>query len=127
MGQGLLVRHTLLLSSTKPLPPAAAAACACAYAQAKDCVSRMLVRDPRKRADVTSIMAHEWMQGSSGAPETPLQPEILRRMRKFANMNRFKKEALRVVATHLPPEEVEGIRQMFMDMDSDGSGTISFE
>lgn len=33
---------------------------------------------------------------------------------------------LQVVATHLPPEEIEGIRQMFMDMDRDGSGTISF-
>jgi hypothetical protein len=31
------------------------------------------------------------------------------------------------VATHLPPEEIEGIRQMFMDLDADGSGTISFE
>jgi hypothetical protein len=31
-----------------------------------------------------------------------------------------------VVATHLPPEEIEGIRQMFMDMDRDGSGTISY-
>jgi len=30
------------------------------------------------------------------------------------------------VATHLPPEEIEGIRQMFMDMDRDGSGTISY-
>lgn len=87
----------------------------------------MLVRDPRQRADVASIMAHEWMQGGSSSPETLLQPEILRRMRKFADMGRFKKEALRVVATHLPLEEVEGIRQMFVDMDSDGSGTISFE
>jgi calcium-dependent protein kinase len=33
---------------------------------------------------------------------------------------------LQVVATHLPPEEIEGIRQMFMDMDRDGSGTISY-
>jgi hypothetical protein len=28
--------------------------------------------------------------------ESPLQPEILMRMRKFAGMNKFKKEALRV-------------------------------
>jgi calcium-dependent protein kinase len=34
--------------------------------------------------------------------------------------------AVQVVATHLPPEEIEGIRQMFMDMDRDGSGTISY-
>lgn len=32
-----------------------------------------------------------------------------------------------MIATTLPPEEIEGIRQMFIDMDADGSGTISFE
>lgn len=35
--------------------------------------------------------------------------------------------ACQVVATHLPPEEIEGIKQMFMDLDIDNSGTISFE
>jgi serine/threonine protein kinase len=64
--------------------------------QAKDCVRLMLVRDPRKRPDAATILAHEWMQGGSSAPEAPMQPEILQRMRRFANMNRFKKEALRV-------------------------------
>lgn len=32
-----------------------------------------------------------------------------------------------VIATSLPPEEIEGIRQMFQEMDHDGSGNISFE
>lgn len=96
--------------------------------QAKDCVRRLLVRDPRKRPDAQSILKHEWLRGGgAAAPEAPMQPEILNRMKRFAGMNRFKKEALRVVATHLPPEEIEGIRQMFMDLDADGSGTISFE
>lgn len=120
---------------------------------------RLLVRDPRKRPDAQSILKHEWLRGGgTAAPEAPMQPEILNRMKRFAGMNRFKKEALRVrqgsrgglsrglgppcvlyptlgvalvlhqvVATHLPPEEIEGIRQMFMDLDADGSGTISFE
>jgi calcium-dependent protein kinase len=35
--------------------------------------------------------------------------------------------ALQVIATNLPPEEIEGIRRMFGEMDDDGSGTISFE
>jgi calcium-dependent protein kinase len=124
----------------------------------------MLVRDPAKRPDAATILRHEWLRSSSnsaGGPEAALQPEILNRMKNFANMNRFKKEALRVsgeresarvstgpaacssstrlttcllctrapqvVATHLPPEEIEGIRSMFEDMDADGSGTISFE
>jgi hypothetical protein len=34
---------------------------------------------------------------------------------------------VQLIATHLPPEEIEGIRQMFVDMDTDGSGTICFE
>lgn len=32
-----------------------------------------------------------------------------------------------MIATSLPPEEIEGIRKMFGEMDDDKSGTISFE
>jgi hypothetical protein len=57
----------------------------------------MLARDPRKRPDAQTILNHEWMRGGSGGVvEAPMQPEILRRLRRFAHMNRFKKEALRV-------------------------------
>lgn len=64
--------------------------------QAKDCVKRMLVRDPRKRPDAATILNHEWLQNGASIPDAPIQPEILLRLRKFAGMNRFKKEALRV-------------------------------
>jgi calcium-dependent protein kinase len=64
--------------------------------QAKDCVRRMLVRDPRKRPDAQTILKHEWLRGGAAGPEAPMQPEILNRMKRFAGMNRFKKEALRV-------------------------------
>lgn len=74
---------------SQPLAPFAA--------QAKDCVRRLLVRDPRKRPDAQSILKHEWLRGGgAAAPEAPMQPEILNRMKRFAGMNRFKKEALRV-------------------------------
>jgi hypothetical protein len=54
------------------------------------------VRDPHKRPDAQTILKHEWLTGGAAAPETPMQPEILNRMKRFAGMNRFKKEALRV-------------------------------
>ncbi|KAI8473032.1 MAG: kinase-like domain-containing protein [Monoraphidium minutum] len=95
---------------------------------AKDCVRRMLVRDPRRRATATEALQHEWMREQGASQEgREMQPEILRRMKHFAGMNRLKKEALRVIATSLPPEEIEGIRRMFCEMDDDGSGTISLE
>ena len=55
------------------------------------------------------------------------QPEILARLRRFAGMGRLRREALRVVAAALPPEEVEGLRAVFRDLDRDGSGAISLE
>lgn len=65
---------------------------------AKDCVRRMLVRDPKRRATATEILGHEWMreQGAVVQADRELQPEILKRMKRFAGMNRLKKEALRV-------------------------------
>jgi calcium-dependent protein kinase len=66
-------------------------------AAAKDCARRMLVRDPRRRATATEVLAHEWMRENGAASDCrELQPEILTRMRKFAGLNRLKKEALRV-------------------------------
>lgn len=56
----------------------------------------MLVRDPAKRATAQDILQHEWMKENGAAQESAIQPEILQRMRKFAGMNRFKKEALKV-------------------------------
>lgn len=54
------------------------------------------MRDPRKRPDAATILKHEWLQNGASVPDAPIQPEILLRLRKFAGMNRFKKEALRV-------------------------------
>ena len=63
----------------------------------QDVVRRMLVRDPRKRATASEVLAHEWMrENGAAAGERELQPEILSRMRNFAGLNRLKKEALRV-------------------------------
>lgn len=46
--------------------------------------------------------------------------QVLTRIRGFAAMNRLKKEALKVIATNLPPEEIVGLKEMFEAMDKDG-------
>jgi serine/threonine protein kinase len=50
-------------------------------AAAKDCVSRMLVKDPRQRASVQQLLAHPWLAGrmrssccSSNAGDTAVAP-----------------------------------------------------
>jgi calcium-dependent protein kinase len=42
-------------------------------------------------------------------------------------MNKLKKIAIRVIAESLSEEEIAGLKEMFIMMDTDGSGAISFE
>lgn len=63
---------------------------------AKDCVKRMLARDPKKRLTAEQVLKHPWMKENGVASDAPFIPEVLTRMRQFTKMNKLKKEALKV-------------------------------
>ncbi|WIA08867.1 hypothetical protein OEZ85_008288 [Tetradesmus obliquus] len=94
---------------------------------AKDCVKRMLVRDPSKRATAAEVLAHEWIKENGVAGDNEIEPEVLKRIRGFAAMNKLKKEALKVIAANLPMDEITGLKEMFHSMDKDASGTITVD
>lgn len=94
---------------------------------AKDCVRRMLSRDPKKRLTAEEVLRHPWMRENGAAMDEPMVPEMLTRLRKFTNMNKLKKEALKVIARSLPTVELQGVKEMFEAIDVDGSGTITVD
>ncbi|GLI64986.1 hypothetical protein VaNZ11_008411 [Volvox africanus] len=94
---------------------------------AKDCVRRMLVRDPKRRATAQQILQHDWMRENGCAADQPIQLEVLSRIKQFSAMNRLKKEALKLIAKSLPLDEINGMREIFLEIDKDKSGTISVE
>lgn len=94
---------------------------------AKDAVARMLVSDPKKRANADEILQHEWLRENGVASDKPLGNAVVGRLKGFAAMNKLKKTALMWMATNLPKEEIEGLKQMFMSIDTDRSGTITVE
>eukprot|EP00775_Hariotina_reticulata_P005659 gene5659-5898_t len=94
---------------------------------AKDCVRRMLVRDPSKRASAAEVLADDWIRENGVAGDNLIEPEVLKRIRGFAAMNKLKKEALKVIAGNLPVDEIVGLKEMFMAMDKDNSGTITVD
>ena len=63
---------------------------------AKDCVRRMLTRDPNKRLTAEQLLRHPWMKVNGAASDTAMTPEFLMRLRQFGGMNHLKKEALKV-------------------------------
>jgi calcium-dependent protein kinase len=40
-------------------------------------------------------------------------------------MNKLKKQAALVIAAHLPPDQIQGLKELFDSMDRTGKGTIT--
>ncbi|GAB2230543.1 hypothetical protein Droror1_Dr00014813 [Drosera rotundifolia] len=93
---------------------------------AKDLVRRMLTQDPKKRITAAQVLEHPWLRDGE-ASDRPIDSAVLSRMKQFRAMNKFKKLALKVIAENLPKDEIQGLKQMFANIDTDNSGTITYE
>ncbi|WVZ86714.1 hypothetical protein U9M48_033457 [Paspalum notatum var. saurae] len=93
---------------------------------AKDLIRKMLNRDPQKRITAAQALQHPWLR-VGGAPDRPIDSAVLSRMKQFKAMNKLKQLALKIIAENLSPEEIMGLKQMFNNMDTDKSGTITVE
>ncbi|KAJ6827650.1 calcium-dependent protein kinase 2-like [Iris pallida] len=93
---------------------------------AKDLVRRMLTQDPKKRITSAQVLEHPWIK-EGGASDRPIDSAVLSRMKQFRAMNKLKKLALKVIAENLSEDEIKGLKQMFTNMDTDNSGSITYE
>ncbi|KAK3001815.1 hypothetical protein RJ639_021857 [Escallonia herrerae] len=94
---------------------------------AKDLVKKMLRFDPKERLSAIEVLNHPWMREDGDASDKPIDIAVLTRMKQFRAMNKLKKVALKVIAENLSEEEIIGLKEMFKSMDTDNSGTITFE
>ncbi|GLJ44844.1 hypothetical protein SUGI_0943380 [Cryptomeria japonica] len=94
---------------------------------AKDLVKNMLKQDSKERFTALNVLNHPWMREDGEAPDKPLDTAVLVRMKQFRAMNKLKKVALKVIAENLSEEEIMGLKEMFKTMDTDNSGTITYE
>ncbi|XP_078447776.1 calcium-dependent protein kinase 2-like [Wolffia australiana] len=94
---------------------------------AKDLIRKMLERDPVKRLTAAQVLEHPWIREDGEAPDKPIGVAVLTRMKQFRAMNKLKKLALKVIAENLSEEEIKGLKLMFQNMDTDKSGTITYE
>ncbi|XP_049383204.1 calcium-dependent protein kinase 2-like isoform X2 [Solanum stenotomum] len=93
---------------------------------AKDLVRKMLTQDAKSRITSAEVLEHPWLQ-SGEASDKPIDSAVLSRMKQFRAMNKLKKLALKVIAENLSEEEIKGLKAMFANMDTDNSGTITYE
>ncbi|CAN1222487.1 Calcium-dependent protein kinase 21, partial [Linum grandiflorum] len=72
------------------------------------------------------IWKHPWIKGGL-ASDKPIGSAVVSRIKHFRAMNNMKKLALKVIAANLSEEEIRGLNTVFMNLDTDQSGTITFE
>ncbi|XP_058100328.1 calcium-dependent protein kinase 1-like isoform X2 [Magnolia sinica] len=94
---------------------------------AKELIKKMLRADPKERLSAVEILNHPWVREDGDASDKPIDIAVLTRMKQFRAMNKLKKVALKVIAENLSEEEIVGLKEMFKSMDTDNSGTITFE
>ncbi|KAF7085332.1 hypothetical protein CFC21_088773 [Triticum aestivum] len=94
---------------------------------AKDLIMRMLNPRPAERLTAHEVLCHPWICDHGVAPDRPLDPAVLSRIKQFSAMNKLKKMALRVIAESLSEEEIAGLKEMFEAMDTDNSGAITYD
>ncbi|KAG6392334.1 hypothetical protein SASPL_146551 [Salvia splendens] len=91
----------------------------------KDLVHKMLTKDPKKRITSSEVLEHPWIKGQ--ASDKRIDSAVLSRMKQFRAMNKLKKLALKVIAQSLSTEEIKGLKATFKNIDTDNSGSITYE
>ncbi|CAI0435494.1 unnamed protein product [Linum tenue] len=108
---------------------------------AKDLISKMLARDPRKRITAAQALEHPWLKVGGDASDKPIDSAVLSRMKQLRAMNKMKKLALKadvdkngtidyvefITATmhRQRLEKEEHLFEAFQYFDKDGSGFIT--
>uniref|UniRef100_A0A0G4FA06 non-specific serine/threonine protein kinase n=1 Tax=Chromera velia CCMP2878 TaxID=1169474 RepID=A0A0G4FA06_9ALVE len=104
--------------------------------QAKDFIRKLIQYDPKRRFSADQALEHPWLQKALEEThnhnhdifhDSKLSERVMEGLRSFKKQNLMKKAALSVIAKHLGERDVERMKAVFEEVDSDGSGTLSFE
>jgi len=100
--------------------------------EAKDFCSALMQKKPRDRLSATSAKDHPWIKHSSklhmgkdAAHELASHNEVVESLEAFCEADDLKKLALEVIAFSTPPAKLHELRDLFVKIDVDDSGTIS--
>jgi len=102
--------------------------------EAKDFCSSLMQKKPRDRLSATAAKDHPWIKhasrlhaGADAAHELARHQEIVESLEQFCEADDLKKLALEVIAFSTPPAKLHELRDLFVKIDVDDSGTISLE
>lgn len=84
----------------------------------------MLIR-PEKRLTASQVLEHPWMQKKTDKKST--HTLNLAQLRNFMFHSKLKKAVLTFMASQLSEGEITELGRIFVSLDSNGDGTLTFE
>ncbi|KAK9813845.1 hypothetical protein WJX73_001529 [Symbiochloris irregularis] len=97
---------------------------------ARDLLKGLLRRNPRHRMTASAALEHPWIKSEGAAPDTPLSGSVIQRLQRHATYGALKQLVLQIIADDVIDVEhgsmhmVETLRDLFQQLDTDGSGGI---
>ena len=93
-------------------------------AAARDFISGLLRKNPAHRLTIDEALQHPWVAGDA-ASTVPFDRAIIQNLLAFNARNKFRRDAVHLVARDLSKEQVASLSESFKRLDKDGSGQIS--
>jgi len=94
---------------------------------AQDFVCKLLEKDPSIRPTAQTALQHPWLitKKRTATADVKLNREVLSSLRKYMRSSKVRRTTLQLLAQELLPDETSSLRQMFLQMDRNDTGTIS--
>ncbi|KAF8820493.1 calcium-dependent protein kinase CDPK2B [Cardiosporidium cionae] len=96
---------------------------------AKDLIRRLLRINPQERYSAEQALQHVWIRKliDTEVLTVALPTTLLSNLKGFHAVNRLKKAALTIIAQHLSEKDISNLRDIFVALDVDHSGTLSLQ
>ena len=95
--------------------------------EAKDLISKLLVKDVDARYSAEDAYNHKWIKNIHEHMENSIASEAFDNMKKFIEAANFKKATLIYLASKLPEKDLEELRKLFIQCDINGDGKITID
>lgn len=92
---------------------------------AKDLISRLLVKDPSLRLNAVDALNHAWFHEVPHAPQSFLPKSMIEALTEFTRAQNLKRASLLFIASRLSHKDIDNLVPMFRGCDSDNDGFIS--
>ena len=92
--------------------------------EAKDLINHMIC-DPDKRFNAGNVLKHPWIEKNAPNSKNILEKFNLDSLKNFGNLYKLTKYVLGFIASRVPDEDINKLKKIFEEMDTDKSGTLS--